>query len=99
MQEHVFLTSSLVEIEMFLKHRKQSKKERLYELQLLSSLIINGVGVLLGATKELKDITDFAPEFFAEEKIKETRQEKELAMHKAKMQQFMLLHNSKLKEG
>lgn len=102
MTSEEFWNMSLDEIDLYFEELKLKRKKELNDLQILATLITNGVAICLNGSDKVEKISvyDLHKELF-EDDIKQAEEErikKELEMHKAQMTAFMNRFNKSRKE-
>lgn len=93
MTSEQFWNMSLDEIDLYFEQEKVKRKKELNDIQTLATLITNGVALVLNGSDKVEKITvyDLNKELFEDdlEKAEEERRQKEIEIHKARMNAFM----------
>lgn len=102
MKSEEFWNMSLDEIDLYFEAKKNERKKELNDLQILATLITNGVALVLGGSDKVEKVTvyDLNKDLFEDDirRAEEEQKERELRLHKAKMDAFMESFNSRRKE-
>lgn len=96
---HDFYSMSIDELLLVVKAQEHHYKKDLMIMNDLSTLILNGMSIILGSSKNGKmlNMYELHPELFKNE-IKQRQnavKKSETQIHLEKMRQFALLHNAK----
>lgn len=97
-----FWEMSIDEVELLIEQKEIDKKNELYQLQDLATLISNRVAIsLYGDEIPLITVEDIYPKLFEQEIVerKEAERKKQEELHKAHLTRFAQLHNARKKKG